>query len=35
MARRKRKTTGQEVTDYRHDAKRKNLPPVTMAARPG
>jgi adenine-specific DNA-methyltransferase len=32
MARRGSRTTGQEVTDYRHDAKRKNLPPAAMAA---
>jgi adenine-specific DNA-methyltransferase len=31
MARKKRKTNT-EVTDYRHDAKRKNLPPAAMAA---
>jgi len=31
MAQRKRKTD-KEVTDYRHDAKRKNLPPAAMAA---
>jgi adenine-specific DNA-methyltransferase len=31
MARRKRKTD-KEVTDYRHDAKRKNLPPAALAA---
>jgi adenine-specific DNA-methyltransferase len=30
MAKRKRKPT--EVEDYRHDAKRKNLPPAAMAA---
>jgi adenine-specific DNA-methyltransferase len=31
MARRKRKTD-KEVIDYRHDAKRKNLPPAALAA---
>ena len=32
MARRKYKATEQEVTDYRHDATRKNLPPAAIAA---
>lgn len=31
MARRKRKT-GKKVTDYRHDAKRKNISPAGLAA---
>jgi adenine-specific DNA-methyltransferase len=32
MARRRKRKTETKVTDYRHDAKRKNLPPAGLAA---